>query len=196
MSPDRPHVAEIANVRSALAERGNPWQAAETRMSRLPEDWRAARLDVPAPTDDEIAERAGQPEAMAAAARGAVGQSVSAMGARRARRCPLRSTCATSVAALMSPASVTRADVVHAWRSGRSRRSRARRRTRVVRRGFRRTCPRRTWMEAPLAGVGARAQPTCACSRPSRRIATCPWTTTRTPRARSTSSWCDHGKGR
>jgi C1A family cysteine protease len=81
MSPERPHIAELAAVRSALAERGNPWQAAETRMSRLPEDWRAARLGVPAPTEDEIAERSGQPESMAAAARGAVGQSVSALGA-------------------------------------------------------------------------------------------------------------------
>jgi hypothetical protein len=67
MSPDRPHTAEIASVSASLAELGNPWQAAETRLSRLPEDWRAARLGVPVPTDEEIAERDGQPEVMAAA---------------------------------------------------------------------------------------------------------------------------------
>ena len=81
MSPDRPHATELAAVRESLAALGNPWQAAETRMSRLPADWRAARLGVPAPTEAEIAEREGQADGMAAAARSALGQQVSAMTA-------------------------------------------------------------------------------------------------------------------
>ncbi|MGQ0839330.1 C1 family peptidase [Actinokineospora sp.] len=68
MSHDRPNASEIAAVRETLAQQGHPWQAAETRMSRLSAKWRTARLGVPAPSEQEIADRAGQPEAMAAAA--------------------------------------------------------------------------------------------------------------------------------
>ncbi|CRK60249.1 hypothetical protein [Alloactinosynnema sp. L-07] len=71
MSPDRPQSSEIAAVRETLSQQGHPWQAAETRMSRLSAEWRAARLGVPAPSADEIAAREGQPEAMAAAAQAA-----------------------------------------------------------------------------------------------------------------------------
>ncbi|RZS41080.1 C1A family cysteine protease [Herbihabitans rhizosphaerae] len=80
MTSDR-NLPEIAAVRESLAELGHPWQAAETRMSRLPEEWRNARLGVPTPTDAEIAARTGQPDAMAAAAQSALGQQVSAAGA-------------------------------------------------------------------------------------------------------------------
>jgi len=81
MTSERPYIAEIAAVREALADLGHPWQAAETRMSRLPAQWRAARLGVPTPTEEEIAAREGQPEGMAAAARSAFGQQVTAISA-------------------------------------------------------------------------------------------------------------------
>ncbi len=81
MSSDRPHIAEIAAVRQSLAELGHPWQATETRMSRLPAEWRAARLGVPTPTEEEIAAREGQADGMAAAALSALGQPVTSMGA-------------------------------------------------------------------------------------------------------------------
>lgn len=81
MTADRPHLAELTAVRAALADLGHPWQAAETRMSRLPAEWRAARLGVPAPTEEEIAAREGQEDGMAAAARTALGQPVTAMNA-------------------------------------------------------------------------------------------------------------------
>jgi len=80
MTSDR-NMPEIAAVREALAELGHPWQAAETRMSRLPQEHRLARLGVPTPTEQEIAERAGQAEQMAAAAQAAIGESVTAENA-------------------------------------------------------------------------------------------------------------------
>jgi C1A family cysteine protease len=84
MSPDRPHSSELAAVRAALSDLGQPWQAAETRMSRLSPEWRAARLGVPAPTDQDLADRRGQPEAMAVAALAAHGQAVTAANAPQA----------------------------------------------------------------------------------------------------------------
>src|SRR5882762_1636599 len=72
----RPHEPEIAAIRESLAALGDPWQAGETRLSRLPEELRRARLGVPAPTQDEIAARAGQPARMAAEAHAAWGETV------------------------------------------------------------------------------------------------------------------------
>ena len=78
MSPDRPPTSELAAVRAALADLGHPWQATETRMSRLSPQWRGARLGVPAPTQDDIEQRAGQAESMAAAAHAARGLAITA----------------------------------------------------------------------------------------------------------------------
>lgn len=76
MSDDRPGAADLAQLRSRLAEMGDPWRATETRMTRLPEGARQARLGVPVPTDAEIEARAGQEETMAAAAHAANGLQV------------------------------------------------------------------------------------------------------------------------
>src|SRR5882757_10078559 len=72
----RPHEPEIAAIRASLAALGDPWQAGETRLSRLPDRSRRARLGVPAPTSGEIAARAGQPARMALDAQAASGQPV------------------------------------------------------------------------------------------------------------------------
>ncbi|MBP2321240.1 C1A family cysteine protease [Kibdelosporangium banguiense] len=72
----RPHEPEIAAIRESLAALGDPWQAGETRISRLPDRLRRVRLGVPAPTEGELEARAGQPERMAAQALQAAGRPV------------------------------------------------------------------------------------------------------------------------
>jgi C1A family cysteine protease len=72
----RPHEPEIAPIRDSLAALGDPWQAGETRLTRLPDRLRRLRLGVPAPAENDIAARAGQQARMAAAATEAVGQQV------------------------------------------------------------------------------------------------------------------------
>lgn len=66
----------LAQLRATLAEQGDPWLAAETTVSRMSEDRKRVLLGVPVPSDDEIEARAGQPEAMAAAAMSTAGASV------------------------------------------------------------------------------------------------------------------------
>jgi C1A family cysteine protease len=80
MNGERPHARELAELRSKVAELGDPWRVTETRMTRLPEQARLARLGVPAPTEEEIRAREGQPEAMAAAALAATGNRMTVAG--------------------------------------------------------------------------------------------------------------------
>ncbi|GAA4664276.1 C1 family peptidase [Amycolatopsis dongchuanensis] len=65
---------EIAAIRESLAALGDPWQAEETRLSRLGAGSRAVRLGVPAPSAAEVEARAELPGLMTEAALGAVGQ--------------------------------------------------------------------------------------------------------------------------
>lgn len=58
----------LSQLRAHLSEEGNPWTATETSVSRRPEPERLTLLGVPVPTEEEIAERATQPEAMSVAA--------------------------------------------------------------------------------------------------------------------------------
>jgi C1A family cysteine protease len=81
MNSERPHAREVEELRAQLREIGEPWRATETRMTRLPQEARRLRLGVPAPTEEEIQARAGQGEAMAAAAREATGMQVAGPGA-------------------------------------------------------------------------------------------------------------------
>ena len=70
------HVAiDLAHVRAAVEEAGNPWVAGDTSMTRLTEAQRRARLGVPVPPKTELEELqrrakavAARPEARAAAA--------------------------------------------------------------------------------------------------------------------------------
>ncbi|CAM4297720.1 C1 family peptidase [Kibdelosporangium persicum] len=68
----RPHEPEIAAIRDSLAALGDPWQAGETPLSRLPERSRRVRLGVPAPERPD----SGQAERMATEALDAMGQQV------------------------------------------------------------------------------------------------------------------------
>lgn len=77
MSNGRQGSEFLAQLRANLAEQGDPWLAAETTISRLSEDRKQALLGVPVPSDEEIEARAGQPEAMAAAAMATAGTPVS-----------------------------------------------------------------------------------------------------------------------
>jgi C1A family cysteine protease len=69
MAHEQPWAQELARTRDAVASSGATWRVRETRMTRLPSDARGIRCGVPAPTAQEIAARAGQPEQMATAAR-------------------------------------------------------------------------------------------------------------------------------
>lgn len=76
MAKGREGPDDLIRLRAALAEQGSPWLAAETTVSRLPVEQQQILLGVPTPTDDEIAARSGQPEAMAAAALATAGIAV------------------------------------------------------------------------------------------------------------------------
>jgi C1A family cysteine protease len=80
MADERNRADTLAELRSRLAELGDPWRAGETRMTLLPESARSVRLGVPAPSDAEIAAREGQEQAMAAAALSASGMRVAIAG--------------------------------------------------------------------------------------------------------------------
>jgi len=80
MADERNRADTLAELRSRLAELGDPWRAGETRMTLLPESARSVRLGVPAPSDEEIAAREGQEQAMAAAALSASGTRVAIAG--------------------------------------------------------------------------------------------------------------------